>query len=64
MGGGGVGSDWTGEPIVLFGRNSLSGTFDTFKELVVRHGEFKDAVKQQAGSEDVVKMVATSAVDG
>ena len=54
----GLTGDWANEPIALFGRNSLSGTFDTFKETVLRHGEFKDAVKQQVGSEDVVKMVA------
>ena len=50
--------DWSSKPIALFGRNSLSGTFATFKDTVLMHGEFKDAVKQQPGSEAVVEMVA------
>ena len=54
----GLSGDWASQPIALFGRNSLSGTFATFKDTVLMHGEFKDAVKQQPGSEAVVEMVA------
>ncbi|HKN26725.1 MAG TPA: substrate-binding domain-containing protein [Roseiarcus sp.] len=58
VGAAGLSGDWAAEPIALFGRNSLSGTFDTFKEAVLRRGEFKDEVKQQPGSETVVQVVA------
>lgn len=54
----GLSGDWAAEPIALFGRNSLSGTYDTFREAVLRHGEFKNAVREQSGSEGVVQMVA------
>ena len=50
--------DWATHPISLFGRNSASGTHDTFVDEVLRHGEFKDQLKEQPGSAEVVKMVA------
>ena len=43
---------------LAFGRNSASGTHDTFVDAVLRHGEFKDELKEQPGSAEVVKMVA------
>jgi phosphate transport system substrate-binding protein len=45
-------------PISLFGRNSASGTHDTFVDEVLRRGEFKDELKEQPGSAEVVKIVA------
>jgi phosphate transport system substrate-binding protein len=54
----GLTGDWTTHPISLFGRNSASGTYDTFVASVLRHGEFKDELKEQPGSAEVVKMVA------
>ena len=50
--------DWATHPISLFGRNSASGTYDVFVEEVLRHQDFKDTVKEQPGSAEVVKMVA------
>ncbi len=54
----GLTGDWAAHPISLFGRNSASGTYDTFVDAVLRHGEFKDELKEQPGSAEVVKMVA------
>ena len=57
-GGTGLTGDWAAKPIALFGRNTLSGTFDTFKDTVLRHGDFKGEMKQQPDSVTVVRMVA------
>jgi phosphate transport system substrate-binding protein len=57
-GGVGLTGEWATKPISLFGRNSASGTYDTFKETVLYKGEFKDEVKQQPDSSTVVQMVA------
>ena len=54
----GLTGEWANAPIDLFGRNSASGTHDTFVDAVLRHGEFRDEVKEQPGSAEVVKMVA------
>jgi phosphate transport system substrate-binding protein len=54
----GLTGDWADAPIALFGRNSASGTHDTFVEAVLRHGEFRDELKEEPGSAEVVKMVA------
>jgi phosphate binding protein len=58
----GLNGDWATHSISLFGRNSASGTHDTFVETVMRHGEFKDELKEQPGSAEVVKMVARGQV--
>jgi phosphate transport system substrate-binding protein len=54
----GLTGDWVSQPIALFGRNSASGTHDTFVDAVLARGEFKDELKEQPGSTEVVKMVA------
>ena len=54
----GMTGDWAAQPISLFGRNSASGTHDTFVDAVLHHGDFKDNLKEQPGSAEVVKMVA------
>jgi phosphate transport system substrate-binding protein len=54
----GLTGDWASHAVSLFGRNSASGTHDTFVDAVLRHGEFKDELKEQPGSAEVVKMVA------
>ena len=54
----GLTGEWAAHPISLFGRNSASGTYDTFVDAVLHHGEFKDELKEQPGSAEVVKMVA------
>jgi phosphate transport system substrate-binding protein len=54
----GMTGDWASQPIHLFGRNGASGTHDTFVDAVLAHGEFKDSLKEEPGSAEVVKMVA------
>jgi phosphate transport system substrate-binding protein len=54
----GLTGDWAAAPIALFGRNSASGTHDTFVDAVLHHGEFRDELKEEPGSAEVVKMVA------
>jgi phosphate transport system substrate-binding protein len=44
-------------PISLYGRNSASGTYGFFKELVLENGDYKDEVKEQPGSASVVQGV-------
>ena len=39
----------------MYGRNQISGTYEFFKQLVLYGGDFKEAVKQEVGSEAVVK---------
>jgi phosphate transport system substrate-binding protein len=51
--------DWAKLPMSLYGRNSASGTYGYFKEHALFKGDFKDSVKEQAGSSSVVQSVAT-----
>jgi len=54
----GLGGEWANKPISLYGRNSVSGTYTFFKEHILLGGDYKDTVKEQAGSAGVVKAVA------
>ncbi|MFN0197309.1 MAG: PstS family phosphate ABC transporter substrate-binding protein [Planctomycetaceae bacterium] len=54
----GLKDDWASAPISLYGRNSASGTYGYFKEHALGKGDFKDSVKEQAGSSAVVQGVA------
>lgn len=47
-------ADWKDRPISLYGRNAASGTYGFFKEHVLAKGDFRDTVKEQAGSASVV----------
>jgi phosphate transport system substrate-binding protein len=58
-GGVGLTGVWATRPIALFGRNSASGTYETFKDSVLYHGDFKDALKEQPDSTSVVGNVAS-----
>jgi phosphate transport system substrate-binding protein len=53
----GLTGDWANRPIGLYGRNSASGTYGFFKEIVLKNGDFKDTVKEQPGSASVVQGV-------
>ncbi|HVS08427.1 MAG TPA: PstS family phosphate ABC transporter substrate-binding protein [Planctomycetota bacterium] len=54
----GLSGEWADKPLSLYGRNSASGTYGYFKEHALFKGDFKDAVKEQAGSSAVVQGVA------
>ncbi|HEX7447500.1 MAG TPA: phosphate ABC transporter substrate-binding protein, partial [Pirellulales bacterium] len=49
---------WASLSISLYGRNSASGTYGYFKELALANGDYKDSVKQLAGSATVVQSIA------
>jgi phosphate transport system substrate-binding protein len=48
-----------GQPIILYGRNSASGTYGYFKEHALGGADYKASVKEQPGSSAVVQAVAT-----
>jgi phosphate transport system substrate-binding protein len=54
----GLGGEWAGRPLSLYGRNSASGTYGYFKEHALGKGDFKDQVKEQPGSASVVQGVS------
>jgi phosphate transport system substrate-binding protein len=55
----GLTGEWADKPISLYGRNSASGTYGYFKEHALFKGDYKDTVKEQAGSSSVVQGVAS-----
>ena len=54
----GLNGEWTNQLISMYGRNTISGTYEFFREQVLYGGDFKDDVHQQVGSEAVVHAVA------
>ena len=57
-GGVGLTGEWATKPIAIYGRNSLSGTYEFFRSTVLYNGDYKESVKQQPGSAEVVRNVA------
>ena len=54
----GLTGEWAAKPISMFGRNSSSGTYEYFREMVLYGGDYKTQLKEQVGSEAVVQGVA------
>jgi phosphate transport system substrate-binding protein len=54
----GVAGEWTRQPITLYSRNTLSGTYEYFREAALYGGDYKPGIKEQVGSEAVVQSVA------
>jgi phosphate transport system substrate-binding protein len=54
----GLTGEWASHPITLIGRNVLSGTHDVFVQAVLEHKDFREGLKEQPGSAEVVKAVA------
>lgn len=48
------------EPIQLYGRNSVSGTYSMFKDMALCDGDFRPVVNELPGSASVVLSVASS----
>lgn len=48
------------QPLQLFGRNSVSGTYGYFKEQALCKGDFKVNVNEQPGSASVVQAISSS----
>lgn len=55
----GLTGEWAAKPISMFGRNSKSGTYEYFREMVLYGGDYKTQVKQEDGSEALVQAVAS-----
>jgi len=53
----GLDGEWKRRPISVYGRNSASGTYGYFKDVVLDKGDFKFSVKEQPGSASVVQSV-------
>lgn len=56
----GVTGSFASQPIQLYGRNSVSGTYGYFKSKALCKGDFKNGVNEQPGSASVVQSVTTS----
>lgn len=54
----GLGNPLGPRRISIYGRNSASGTYGFFKQVVLLNGDFKSSVKEQPGSSSVVQAVA------
>lgn len=54
----GLTGEWKNADIVLYGRNSASGTYGFFKEKALFKGDFKASVKEQPGSAAVVQSIS------
>jgi phosphate transport system substrate-binding protein len=54
----GLKTPWKDQPINVFGRNTLSGTYAFFTEHALCKGKFKKSLAMQATSVDVVRNVA------
>jgi phosphate transport system substrate-binding protein len=55
----GLTGEWATKRISIFGRNDISGTYEFFREIALYDGDYKPEVKQQSGSEEVVRKVAS-----
>lgn len=55
----GLTGEWASRPITLYGRNSLSGTYEYFREAALYGGDYRSDLKEQPGSEAVVQSVAS-----
>jgi phosphate transport system substrate-binding protein len=55
----GLTGEWANKPISLYGRNSASGTYGYFKKNALGKLDYKDSVKEQAGSSAVIQAVAS-----
>jgi phosphate transport system substrate-binding protein len=54
----GLEGEWADKPIVLYGRNKISGTHKFFLEHALFNGAFRDEVHEQLDSDSVVEHVA------
>ena len=53
----GLTGDWAGRPITLYSRNTLSGTYEYFRETALYGGDYKPGIKLLPGSEAVIQNV-------
>jgi phosphate transport system substrate-binding protein len=53
----GLKGDWARHSITLYSRNTLSGTYEYFRETALYGGEYKPEIKQQPGSDALVQSI-------
>ncbi|MCQ8200441.1 phosphate ABC transporter substrate-binding protein, partial [Vibrio parahaemolyticus] len=53
-------AEWAKRILLLFGRNSVSGTYGDFTSNALCGGDFKTRVNEQPGSASVVHSVAST----
>lgn len=56
----GLSGTWARQPIQIYGRNSVSGTYGFFKKKALCKGDYKNNVNEQPGSASVVQGVTES----
>lgn len=56
----GVGGQLGPQPLLLYGRNTVSGTYSFFRERALCQGDFHSQVNEQPGSASVIQSVATA----
>ena len=54
----GLEGEWKKQKINILGRNVASGTYGYFKKYALNEGDFKDTIKEQAGSAAVVRAIS------
>ncbi len=54
----GMTGEWATKPISIYGRNSISGTYEFFKQTALYGGDYNEDVTQEPGSAAVVQSVA------
>ena len=54
----GLTGEWAKQAIGLYSRNTLSGTYEYFRETALYGGDYRPEIRQQSGSEAVVQAVA------
>jgi phosphate transport system substrate-binding protein len=53
----GLKGEWALHPITLYSRNTLSGTYEYFRETALYGGEYKHEINQQPGSDALVQAI-------
>jgi phosphate transport system substrate-binding protein len=54
----GLQGEWMNKPIVLYGRNSASGSYSFFKGYALFNGDFRDDLKEQRGDSAIAERLA------
>jgi len=54
----GLSGDWSAKRISFYGRNTISGTYEFFRQTALYEGGYKPEVKLQVGSNAIVEAVA------
>lgn len=56
----GLTGEWADRPIILYGRNKVSGTASFFREEALKKGDFRPEVQELVGSEALVSNIAAN----